>query len=237
MVATHFSVRIQAVTGVTFTVIPTMEIGEIASTWLKIVQVLNLIGRLGVDYFTGWEMENIVQGPYPGIVITYYKSDPSFSTLDYNPLRGIWDRSGLGNYNWIDHKFDCDDFAVIMKGEVAYNQSSPDDKGNLCGSCGVEMHKELILTTLQMIHLESWSCLSHKMDKQLLRMSTPLTSALCKDVGVMYYLTVVMHSCIVGLLGYVLIVYTLLWMNKSINSHIQVVEIRFTCACAWAKRC
>ena len=91
---------------------------------------------VGVDHFTGQEVENVIHGIYPGVAITYYKSDPHFGTLDYNLLRGIWDRSGLGSYQWKEHKFDCDDFAVIMKGEVAkysYNQSKPDDKGSLCG--------------------------------------------------------------------------------------------------------
>ena len=37
------------------------------------------------------------------------------------------------------------------------------------GLCGIEMHPELMSTTLQLIYLESWSFLDHRIGKQLLR--------------------------------------------------------------------
>ena len=93
---------------------------------------------VGVDYYTGTEVERIIHGVYPGVVINFYQSDLNYGSLqlDYNLLYDIWDISKLGDYRWTQHKFDCDDFAVCLKGEVSkysYNQRLPDDKGSLCG--------------------------------------------------------------------------------------------------------
>ena len=112
-----------------------------ASTAASVTQVenSNSVGAhwmVGVDYYTGAEVERIIHAVYPGVAINFYQADPKYGSLDYDLLRGIWNDSGLGNYRWTEHKFDCDDFAVCLKAEASkhsYNQSLPDDKGSLCG--------------------------------------------------------------------------------------------------------
>ena len=91
---------------------------------------------VGVDYYTGAEVERIIHNVYPGVSIKFYQSDPKYGSLDYDLLHSIWEDSKLDNYHWTQHKFDCDDFAICMKGEVSkysYNQRLPKDKGSLCG--------------------------------------------------------------------------------------------------------
>ena len=91
---------------------------------------------VGVDYYTGPEIERIFNRTFPCVPIKFYQSDYHYGSLDYNLLHGIWNDSMLANYQWTAEKFDCDDFAVCMKAEVSkysYNQSRPTDKGSLCG--------------------------------------------------------------------------------------------------------
>ena len=90
---------------------------------------------IGVDHFTFTEVKDIIQAIYPNFD-NIYMSDANYGSLDYNLLHGIWMDSKLGDYQPIEHKFDCDDFAVCMKGEVSkysYNQTKPTDMGSLCG--------------------------------------------------------------------------------------------------------
>jgi len=92
--------------------------------------------NVGVDYFSGREVEKIVQDVYPHTIIIYYDSDLVYGTLFYEQLKDIWDKSGLANYAWKQHKYDDDDFAFSYKAEVSrysYNQTRPTDKGSLCG--------------------------------------------------------------------------------------------------------
>lgn len=104
-----------------------------------LVENTNSVGThwmVGVDYYSGKEVERIIYGVYPDITIKFYQADPKYGSLDYDLLFDIWKDSGLGNYRWKANKFDCDDFAVCLKGEVAkysYKQVRPDDKGSLCG--------------------------------------------------------------------------------------------------------
>ena len=91
---------------------------------------------VGVDYYTGAEVERIVHGVYAGVAINFYQSDPKYGSLVYDLLHSIWNDSNVGDYQWTQHKFDCDDFAICLKGAVSkysYNQRLPDDKGSLCG--------------------------------------------------------------------------------------------------------
>ena len=91
---------------------------------------------VGVDYYTQGEVERIIRDVYPGVAINFYQSDGSYGSLDYDLLHGIWNNSGLANYQWKAEKFDCDDFAICMKAEASkysYNQTLPNNKGSLCG--------------------------------------------------------------------------------------------------------
>ena len=91
---------------------------------------------VGVDYYTGPEIERIFTRTFPCVPIKFYQSDHHYGSLDYNLLHGIWNDSTLANYQWKEEKFDYDDFAVCMKAEVSkysYNQSQPTNKGSLCG--------------------------------------------------------------------------------------------------------
>ena len=85
------------------------ESGSVETQWL-----------VGVDSFTGKEVESIICKVYPDIFIKFYQANPTYtSLLDYNLLLAIWKDSGLGAYHWSKEKFDCDDFAICLKGEVA----------------------------------------------------------------------------------------------------------------------
>ena len=91
---------------------------------------------MGMDYFTSTEIEDHIRANYPGIVINIYMSDPDYGSLDFDLLHGIWFNSHLGSYHPTEHKFDCDDFAAVMKAEVSkysYHQTKPTNRGSLCG--------------------------------------------------------------------------------------------------------
>ena len=91
---------------------------------------------VGVDWYTGREVEDIVRSKYPGMQIKFYKTDAKYGQMEYETLKRIWSKSGLGHYNWQREKFDCDDFAVCFKAEVAkycYSERVPFDAACLCG--------------------------------------------------------------------------------------------------------
>ena len=91
---------------------------------------------VGVDYYTGAEIERIIYDVYPGVTIKFYQSDTRYGSLDYDLLHGIWKNSELDNYQIKGQKFDYDDFAVCMKAEASkysYNQTFPNNRGSLCG--------------------------------------------------------------------------------------------------------
>ena len=88
-----------------------------------------------MDYFTGKEVEKIVQDAYPHTTINCYDADLIYGTLFYEQLKDTWDKSGLSNYAWKQHK-DNDDFAFSYKAVVSrysHNQTRPSDKGSLGG--------------------------------------------------------------------------------------------------------
>ena len=92
--------------------------------------------KVGVDYFTNHEVGRIVENAYPSLNIHIFKADPSYGTLDYYLLKTIWDSTKLGDYDYKNQKFDCDDFAVCMKDAVSkysHDQTKPDNRGSLCG--------------------------------------------------------------------------------------------------------
>ena len=91
---------------------------------------------VGVDYYTGGEIESIFNHTFPNVPIKFYQLHHQYGSLDYNLLHSIWSDSKLADYKWKKEKFDDDDFAVCMKAEVSkysYNQSRPTNKGSLCG--------------------------------------------------------------------------------------------------------
>ena len=95
--------------------------------------------EVGVDFYTGQEVKNIINQTYPSLKVQYY-ADLHYMALDMEDLRGIWDESKLdqskwNSYRWKHERFDCDDFAVCLKAQVAkysYNQSVGKG-GSLCG--------------------------------------------------------------------------------------------------------
>ena len=99
----------------------------------------NAIGThwmVGVDHYTRADIRRIVTNAFPGTHINFFHSDRNYGSLTYEILHGIWNDSGLGNYQGKQQKFDCDDFSVCMKAAVSkysYNQTLPIDKGSLCG--------------------------------------------------------------------------------------------------------
>ena len=97
---------------------------------------IELQWMIGMDYYVNAEIEHIITAIYPGLQIAFYNMDREYGTLDYDILLGIWNDSGLGNYQIAREKFDGDDYAICMKAAVAkysYNQTLPADKGSLCG--------------------------------------------------------------------------------------------------------
>ena len=95
--------------------------------------------EVGVDFYTGQEVKNIINQTYPSLNVQYY-ADLHYMALDMEDLHGIWNESKLdqskwNSYRWKHEKFDCDDFAVCLKAQVAkysYNQSVGKG-GSLCG--------------------------------------------------------------------------------------------------------
>ena len=96
--------------------------------------------EVGVDYYTGREIKKIMNETYPNLNVQYY-ADLHYMALDLEGLQNIWknestlDQSCLGSYRWKHERFDCDDFAVCLKAQVAkysYNQSFGKG-GSLCG--------------------------------------------------------------------------------------------------------
>ena len=96
--------------------------------------------EVGVDYYTGQEIRKIMNQTYPNLNVQYY-ADLHYMALDLEDLCRIWknesalDQSSLGSYRWKRERFDCDDFAVCLKAQVAkysYNQSFGKG-GSLCG--------------------------------------------------------------------------------------------------------
>ena len=94
--------------------------------------------KVGVDSYTGAEIQNILNTTYPNSRLSLTRADALFHPMDYATLKKIWDGSGLSGLKWKSEMFDCDDFAICFKAAVAkwyYNETEPAQKpmASLCG--------------------------------------------------------------------------------------------------------
>ena len=91
---------------------------------------------VGVDWYTGREVQDILSVNYPEVNIQLYKADAKYRAMEYHVLKTIWDNSGLDDFEWKREKFDCDDFAICYKAEVAkwcYRTEASIPDACLCG--------------------------------------------------------------------------------------------------------
>ena len=94
--------------------------------------------KVGVDYYTQSQVQDIIHGVYTSATITSYLSllIGKYGSLDFDLLHDIWRESKLSDYVQTSKKFDNDSFAICLKGEVAkysYRQRFPDNMASLCG--------------------------------------------------------------------------------------------------------
>jgi len=132
------------------------------SILLITVALLDLTGRLEWIIYTHHEVGKIIEDTYPSLMINIFKADSLYGTLDFNLLNTIWDSSKLGDYDYKQQKFNCDDFAVCMKDAVSkysHDQSKPGEvfvelcmeknaKGHHVYNYTVNPFRELILFEL-----------------------------------------------------------------------------------------
>ena len=103
--------------------------------------------KVGVDFYTGQEVKSIINQTYPSLNVQYY-ADLHYMALDMEDIHAIWNESKLDqskwdSYRWKHERFDCDDFAICLKAQVAkysYNQSVGKG-GSLCGIVWGENNK------------------------------------------------------------------------------------------------
>ena len=91
--------------------------------------------KVGVDSYIGSEIKAIINKIYPDLNVAFYLADMNYMAMDMDRMHKIWVGSRLGDYKWTKEKFDCDDFSVCMKAQVAkYSYNQLVGKGGcLCG--------------------------------------------------------------------------------------------------------
>ena len=106
------------------------------SVWM--VENFDHIGThwmVGVDMYTIQEIEDMIKGKYHGIDMLTAYSSVEFASLDLDMMYKIWKDSKLHDYKEKGKTF-SQDFAIIMKGEVAkysYNLKIKKSRACLCG--------------------------------------------------------------------------------------------------------
>lgn len=87
--------------------------------------------------YTATEIREIINKTWPHLTVAFYEADLHYMPMDMQQLHSVWVNSKLGNFNWTKEKFDCDDFAVCLKAEMAkysYSQQAAGGRGgSLCG--------------------------------------------------------------------------------------------------------